>query len=171
MTESELAVLMKKYENLVWTVVSGILKNRRDREEVTADVFVSLWKSGFDDASPGAKSFVITVAKRRATDRLRLMRPDEFFGETEELSEILDADSGQVIDEEVIESLENEQIASVIRSLDPPDDEIFTRRYWYDQKVKTIAKELGLTPSFVKTRLERAKTGIRKKLVALGITR
>lgn len=74
MDEQKLEQLMKKYEALVWTIVSGILgsSRRRDCEEAAADVFISLWHDNrFDPDADGAKSYIIHVAKRRAIDRLR----------------------------------------------------------------------------------------------------
>lgn len=156
---------MKQYEPLVWTVVSGILENRRDREEAAADVFISLWNSGFNPEADGAKSYIITLARRRAIDRLR--------SESRQLSIPIDPDSeleGEfVLDDAVSDRINSEVIAEVIRSLDPPDNDIFTRRYYYGQSVKHIARELGLKPGYVKSRLERAKSGIRERLLARNI--
>lgn len=164
MTNTELEKLMERYKNLVWTVVHSVILDPRDAEEVCADVFVSLWKSGFDPDAVGSKSFIITLSRRRAIDHLRSRNPVEL--DLDEFDPPVDDD----IEDEVAKKLERETIASVIRSLPPPDDQIFTRRYYYGQRVKVIAEALGLSPTFVKTRLERAKTGIREKLRALGIT-
>ena len=46
MDDRELERLIAKYEALVYTVVSGILTSRADREEAAADTFVSLWRDG-----------------------------------------------------------------------------------------------------------------------------
>ena len=167
MSKAKLSELMERYKNLVWTVVSSVLSDPRDAEEVSADVFVSLWKSDFDPDAVGSKSFIITLSRRRAIDHLRAAKPID--RDWEELNDLIPLDSD--VDDEVASKLERETIASVISSLDPPDDQIFTRRYYYGQRVKVIADELGLSATYVKTRLERAKAGIREKLVALGITR
>ncbi|MCI8387156.1 MAG: sigma-70 family RNA polymerase sigma factor [Clostridiales bacterium] len=164
MTEAELTKLMKQYEALVWTVVSGILKNRRDCEEAAADVFISLWKSSFDANAVGAKSYIITLARRRAIDRLRQ--------ESREQSQPLDADSEDSDDPLeclVSDKINSKIIAEVVTSLPPPDAEIFTRRYYYNQSVKQIAAAMDLKPLFVKSRLERAKSGIRERLLARGV--
>lgn len=161
MTDAELNELIERYEALVWTVVHGILPNFHDCEEVCADVFVSLWKSDFDPSKIGAKSFIITLSKRRAVDHLR-----RFGGSNDELE---DLDSGLDLEDEVASKIDSENIAAVINSLPPPDDEIFTRRYYYNQRIKQIASDLGLTAGYVKSRLERAKDDIRKKLSSLGI--
>ena len=168
MTEAELAKIMVQYESLVWTVVSGILKNRRDCEEASADVFISLWRSSFAPDAVGAKSYVITLAKRRAVDRLR--------AECREQSQPLDTDSDESIDAdtsilelEVSDKINSQIIAEVITSLPPPDAEIFTRRYYYSQTVKDIAHAMKLKPLYVKSRLERAKAGIRERMIARGL--
>ncbi len=165
MTENELRELMKRYEPLAWTVVRGVLSSRSDCEEAVADLFYSLWSSGFDPTNPGAKSYIITLARRRAVDILRARHGEPPLSE----DEMPEVDSGIEISDEVAERLNREIVADVIRSLDPPDAEIFTRRYYYNHRVKQIAADLGLKPGFVKSRLERAKSEIKRRLLACGI--
>ncbi len=163
MNETELQQLMNKYEPLVYTVVRGVLTNPRDCEEAVADVFVSLWRSDFDDSAPGAKSYVITVARRRAVDKLRSM------GEAGSELPLDEEPTTPGIDDDVYNRINSQIIADVIRSLPSPDGEIFTRRYYYCHRVKEIARDLGLKPSYVKDRLTRAKEEIAKRLLARGI--
>ncbi|MBQ8510912.1 MAG: sigma-70 family RNA polymerase sigma factor [Clostridia bacterium] len=167
MTEADLAALMRQYEALVWTVVSGILRSRRDCEEASADVFITLWnnRETFDPDDPGVKSYIITLARRRAIDRLRA----EARHNADPLDELDGALSAESPESEVSDRLNAQIIAGVITSLPPPDAEIFTRRYYYSQPVKQIAAAMGLKPSYVKSRLERAKEEIRRRLLANNI--
>lgn len=47
-------------------------------------------------------------------------------------------------------------------SLGEPDNEIFVRRYKFDEKLKDISKAMGLNISTIKTRLSRGKRKLKK---------
>jgi RNA polymerase sigma-70 factor (ECF subfamily) len=162
---SELEAIMKKYNNLVYTVVASIIGHRRkqDIEECITDVYVSLWQSGSCSAQDDIRNLVITIARRRAIDKLRSLK--RFV--SEELNEEIAA--AGLLDDEVTANLNGEIIRGVIMSLAPPDGEIFTRRYYYCQSVKEIARALKVKPKHIENRLYQAKKIIREKLIAQKI--
>jgi len=160
--DRELEALIARYEALVWTVVSGILTSDSDREEAAADVFVTLWRDGrFDPDAPGAKSYIIKVARRRAIDHLRRV-PQGLCELTEE------SDTADVFEDTA--KRENARIlAGVIRSLPPPDGEIFTRFYYYAEQPAAIARALGMKSGDVRKSLTKSKAVVREKLLSCGI--
>jgi len=164
MNDRELEQLIRTYEALVWTVVSGILSSRADREEAAADTFVSLWKDArFNQYAPGAKSYIIQVAKRRAIDRLRRLpadaapiEEDEPFSPSDVFEDTAKRENARILAEE-------------IRRLDPIDGEIFTRYYSFAQSCSAIGKALGLRRSEVKRRLDGARQTLKARLLARNI--
>ena len=164
MDDRELERLIAKYEALVYTVVSGILTSRADREEAAADTFVSHWRDGrFDPDAPGAKSYIIQVAKRRAVDRLRRIPAD--MADIDETEPFAPAD----VFEEARRRENARLLSEEIRALDPTDGEIFTRFYYYAQSCTVIAKALGLRRFEVKRRLDAARETGRSRLLARNV--
>ena len=57
-------------------------------------------------------------------------------------------------------------LASAVRALGEPDREILIRRYYYEQKPKSIALALDLPVKQVENRLYRTKARLRETLTA-----
>ena len=166
MDEKELDNIIKKYSPLVYTVISGILGKEKtaDIEEVASDVFSAFWfAKKYDTSDSGIRALLVTISRHHAVNRAKQLRKNVW----EELSDEI-ADAG-LTDSEVSEKIQAKIIKEVIDSLTPPDNEIFTRRYYYCQSVKSIAANLGVKPKFVENRLYYAKSKIRKELLKRGI--
>ena len=170
MNEKELAYLMHRYAPMVTAIVSGMLGrgHRQDVEEVTADVFYAYWKADkYDESEQGTRNLLITIARRQAINRLhRIARTNiEILDD-----EVLDAElcAAGLWDDEISAACDREIIRAVIDGLTPPDNEIFTRRYYYCQSVKEIARALKLKPKYVENRLYLAKKTIRERLLTAG---
>jgi RNA polymerase sigma-70 factor, ECF subfamily len=71
--EAALDVVMRKYSFRVTSAAFQILRRRCDAEEVTQDVFMSLWRSPerFDSDRGALPTWLIILARSRALDRLR----------------------------------------------------------------------------------------------------
>ena len=147
-----------RYSAYVGTVVSNILKDsmsHEDIEEVTADVFVTLWSSAANLYPLNIKGYLSRVARslsmQKLRERVQLLPLDEDIL-------ILDEDS-------VFDSLEREDQDQVIRklvySMPQPDKEIFLRFYYYCQTVSVIANQMQMNPSTVKTKLKRGRERLR----------
>ena len=72
MTEAELEKIMDEYSDLVYTVAASILGRERapDIEECMSDTFFDIFRSSYEADQIG-RNYVITIARRRAVDRLR----------------------------------------------------------------------------------------------------
>jgi len=166
MDEKTLDSIIMKFSPLVYSIVAGIIgrEKRADIEEVTADVFTAYWLADkYDTSEDGTRALLVTIARHHGLNRAKQLRRHIW----EELNEEI-ADAG-LTDDEVAGKIQAETIRDVIESLTPPDNEIFTRRYYYCQSVKEIARNLGVKPKFVENRLYYAKAKIRKELLKRGI--
>jgi len=71
--EAALAELYDRHAGPVHSMVSAIVKNAADAEEVTTDVFVQAWSTAgrFDPERGSADGWLLTLARSRALDRVR----------------------------------------------------------------------------------------------------
>lgn len=71
--EDALFALHERFSTAVYSVAYRVLGNARDAEEVTQDVFLKLWEKArtFDEDRGKFSSWLLTIARRSAIDRLR----------------------------------------------------------------------------------------------------
>ena len=150
-----------RYGSYVGTVVNSVLQGsmtRSDVEEVTADVFVTLWKSAKTLLPLNLKGYLSRVARSLALRKLR-----------ERVWELpLDEDILILEEDSLIEKLDQKDRDRLVReavlALPQPDREIFLRFYYYCQSVSVIADKMRMNPSTVKTRLHRGREKLRQHL-------
>ena len=157
-----------KYSAYVGTVVNSILSysmTHEDVEEVTADVFVTLWRSAENLYPLNLKGYLSRVARSLSMQKLR------------EKVEVLPLDEDILIldEDSVFDSLEREDQDHLIRKLvyamPHPDKEIFLRFYYYCQSVSVIANQMQMNPSTIKTKLKRGRERLRTFLSDLRNTK
>ncbi|MCA9912743.1 MAG: sigma-70 family RNA polymerase sigma factor [Anaerolineae bacterium] len=71
--EEALLMLHDRYANIVYSVAYRVLNNGQDAEEVVQDVFLRVWEkaASFDSAKGNFTTWIATIARRAAIDRLR----------------------------------------------------------------------------------------------------
>ncbi len=71
--EAALAEFYDRHAGPVYSLVSAIVRNAADAEEVTADVFVQAWSTAghYDPKRGSADCWLLTLARSRALDRVR----------------------------------------------------------------------------------------------------
>ena len=159
--QEALAWFIDKYSAYVGTVVNNILASSmspEDVEEVTADVFVTLWRSADNLIPLNLKGYLSRVARSLSMQKLR------------ERVQVLPLDEDILIldEDSVFDSLEREDQDQIIRklvySMPQPDKEIFLRFYYYCQSVSVIANQMQMNPSTIKTKLKRGRERLRNYL-------
>lgn len=151
-----LAVLIERYAPLAAAIAGRILPGRQsDIEEIAADTLIKLWQSGGSLTAETLRGFVITTARNLAIDRWRQLRRQAevplFDGDAED-SAFLEQDMlGRVL-------------ADYIRTLSPPDGEIFLRHYLLLETASEIGTRYGLTESAVRARLHRIRKVLQKEV-------
>ena len=153
-----------RYGNYVGTIVNSILQDcmsREDVEEVTADVFVTFWKSAENLLPLNLKGYLSRVARSLALRKLR--------EKTQELP--LEEDVLFIEEDSLIEKLDQEErdrrVREAVLSMIQPDREIFLRHYYYCQSIAIIAEKMKMNPSTIKTRLRRGREKLRQHLTGL----
>lgn len=144
------------YLSTVLYNMAGSELPKEDVEEIISDVFVALWKNAeYIDLQKGTiRSYIAAVARNFALKRLNRRRDHTSIDEIEipDQRDFTEETSG------------SELVWKAVMSLGEPDNEIFVRRYQFDEKIREISKAMGLNVSTVKTRLSRGKKKLRKIL-------
>ena len=138
---------------------------REDLEEVTADVFLALWAhAGELDPEQGLRPWLGAVARNKSTDWLRTHR------EAVPLPENAAAPGGVVDPQDEAERREwAARLWDAVEGLDEPDRTLFLRYYYHGDKLKDIARALGLTQAAAKQRLFRGRKALRETLTKGGL--
>lgn len=160
-SEDALSWIIDRYSAYVYTVafhIVGQSMSPADAEEVAADVFAALWNHAENIKPSSLKSWLGTVARNTAKNKLRTA------GQTLPLEDdilILEKDSAE---DEILRREQNRLVRQAVLAMPYPDREIFLRHYYYCQKLETIAQEMDMNLSTVKTRLRRGREKLRSVL-------
>jgi RNA polymerase sigma-70 factor (ECF subfamily) len=162
--EQAFAELYQGVAAAVFGLVSRVVRNPAQAEEVTQEVFVELWRtaSRFDPARGSARSWIMTCAHRRAVDRVRsaeaAARRDDLVGRR---------DQGRPYDEvveQVEASLEREHVRRGLDVLTDLQREAVVLAYYGGYTHREISELLGVPSGTVKTRLRDGLIRLRDHL-------
>jgi RNA polymerase sigma-70 factor (ECF subfamily) len=162
--EQAFAELYQRVAAAVFGLVSKVVRNPAQSEEVTQEVFVELWRTAprFDPARGTARSWIMTCAHRRAVDRVRsaesAARRDDLAGRR---------DQGRPYDEvveQVESSLEREHVRRGLKALTALQREAVVLAYYGGHTHREIAELLGVPQGTVKTRLRDGLIRLRDHL-------
>jgi RNA polymerase sigma-70 factor (ECF subfamily) len=142
------------YEHVAGPVYGLVLRVVRDpaqSEEVAQEVLVDVWRTAarFDPNRGSAMSWVMTLAHRRAVDRVRSAQA---AADREERVARLDRDHDEVA-EYVEARLEREQVRRCMGSLTELQRESVTLAYYSGYTYREVAELLNVPVGTVKTRM------------------
>ncbi|HEX4702683.1 MAG TPA: ECF RNA polymerase sigma factor SigK [Pseudonocardiaceae bacterium] len=137
----------------VFGVVRRVVRDAAQSEEVTQEVLVELWRTAtrFDPALGGALNWALTLAHRRAVDRVRSAQAaanrDERVG-------AMSADRAfDEVAEAVAARLEHEQVRRCLSSLTGLQRESVMLAYYGGNTYREVAQLLNTPLGTIKTRL------------------
>lgn len=138
----------------------------QDVEEIVSDTFLSLWYSREGlDPEKSLRSYLASIARNKATDRLRRARPAPV-----PLSE-LDESPSPSPEEELERCAFTQALWDAVASLPEVDRALVEGYYFEDVPLGELARSLGLTPGGARTRLCRARKKLKTTLEKEGLTR
>ena len=148
-----LEALIARYTPYVSAVIARILKDRReDWEELTADVFLTVWENRAKLRTDRLRGYLGTIARNRAFNFLRTSR-DVLPLEDDVLT--IEGDGSP---EKLLESKELSRILNrALTQLGGDQRELFIRHYYYGQTVAETAACMGVNLSTAKTWLRRGR--------------
>lgn len=167
--EDGFRALFQQYQSYVYTIVWNQLRTvgtAQDAEECISDVFMQIFLH-FEEIQDGSlQAYIGTTARRKAIDYVRKLQSVNSY--TEDHEDLSAVPSDENIEQEVDASMEHQLLYEKIQELGEPDTTILLLRYFYRRTSKDIAKQIHMTPTAVRVRLNRALKKLRKLLTNDG---
>jgi len=163
------AAFERLYDRVAGPVLGVVLRVLRDpaqSEEVAQEVLVEVWRtaSRFDPARGGAATWILTMAHRRAIDRVRSAQ-----AATDRDAKVAQLDHSPAYDEvsEAVQArLERDQVRRALESLTELQREAVRLAYYGGYTYREVAELLDVPLGTVKTRL---RDGLGRLRDALGV--
>lgn len=179
-----LSVLYDRHAAVVYRAAFRRLGDRQLAEEVVQDVWLTLWNRAtmFDPGQGSLAGWLVTIARNRATDRMRALsrRPgvlplSAVFATVDDADRVLDAGSvvasaGATADPEVVldEHALRDTMTAALSALPPDERAVLELGYYGDLSQSEIADRLGIPLGTVKTRTRRALLRLRGSIAPSG---
>lgn len=158
-----------RYEPILRTVILSVLHEEGDTDDVLHDVFLQLWNHS-DRLMPkkGLHGFLVTMARRRALDRLR--RRLAYRRVTDRFECKLKAEFRDELRASETETANNdlsELLEGMIGELPDPQQEVVHLTFFEGMSQREIASRKAIALGTVKTRLQLARKKLLHQLVPL----
>ncbi len=170
--QNALALLYRRHTALLRTVVSRVINNDTDTDDLLQEIFCEVWRQAehYSEDKGKALGWLVTLARRRAIDKLRkkqaYQRAEERLRvETENVSTHI-SDHGA--DENAADADRAEILQRVIGTLPEAQREALTYAFYRGLSQREIAARTGVPLGTIKTRLELAVRKVRTAILALG---
>ncbi|MEO3829076.1 ECF RNA polymerase sigma factor SigK [Actinomadura sp. B10D3] len=160
----------------VYGLVRRVIRDPAMAEEVTQEVMIEVWRSAtrYDPGRGGAMAWIMTIAHRRAVDRVRR---EQAAGDREARAghpsshPAAHQGSGTAHDpvgERVEARLEHERVRRCLGTLTHLQRESVTLAYYGGHSYREVAELVGAPPNTVRTRM---RDGIIRLRDCLGVER
>ena len=145
-------------------VIRRVLRDPSQSEEVTQEVLLEVWRTAarFDPAMGGAATWVMTIAHRRAIDRVR---SSAAAAEREQKTAQVNPLRDEVADA-VEASLDRERVRRCLDGLTELQRESITLAYYGGYSYRQVAELLSVTLGAIKTRI---RDGLIRMRDCLGV--
>jgi RNA polymerase sigma-70 factor, ECF subfamily len=159
--------LYDRVAGAVYGLVRKVLRDPAQSEEVTQEVLVDLWRTAasFDPERGSATTWVMTLAHRRAVDRVRSAQASS--DRDTKVARLEHAPAFDAVAEAVEHRLEREQIVRALGSLTDLQREAVTLAFYGGYTHVQISELLGVPLGTVKTRI---RDGLIRMRDGMGVT-
>jgi RNA polymerase sigma-70 factor (ECF subfamily) len=164
-----MAAIYERYESTLRAVILSVLREEGEADDVLHDVFIQLWNHADRFvAEKGLHGFLVTLARRRALDRLRrrlAYRRATDRLETQMKAEFHDKIRGRQAKPTNFDL--SELLWRMIRLLPEPQQEVVQLTFFEGMSQREIAAEKSIALGTVKTRLQLAQKKLLNHLVPI----
>lgn len=165
--QSALAQIYDRYRQVLFGLMMRILRNREEAEDVLQEVFIQVWRraADFDETRGRPFTWLVTVARSRAIDRLRSLSARErvaIAGSRDESEQVSDAASDTFLAEQ------RGLVTSALAQLPEEQKSPLLLAYYDGLTQSEIATHLGTPLGTVKTRMRSGMIKLRELLSGKG---
>ncbi len=162
--QAALAALYDRHSRMVYGLGLKILKNPQEAEDLTQEIFLSLWKNA--ERNPDCRhcvSYLVTMTRSRSIDKIRKrgrqLKVLERWGRSEKTSETSALPLDQALTGE-----RSEQVRQALSQLPDPQRQVIELAYNQGLSQSEIASQLNLPLGTVKTRTRQGLLKLRQIL-------
>jgi RNA polymerase sigma-70 factor (ECF subfamily) len=152
--------IYKRYESLLRTVILNVIRDESEVDDVLHDVLLQVWEHGnrYNPNEKGLRGLLVTLARRRALDRLR--RRAAYRRATENLKTDTDNpltfETARTSNEVELHDL-SKLLSRVIQELPEAQQEVVNLAFFKGMSQREIAAKRRISLGTVKTRLHLAQ--------------
>ena len=165
-----LAQFYERWSRPVLALVVRLVRDPDDADDVVEDTFYQAWRqaSRYEPSRGAVSTWIVTIARSRALDRLRSRRrlreePLTPVTALDELSDSVSPDPSAGAEE----AERRERVAEALKELPPEQKEVLELAYFGGLSQTEIAERTGQPLGTVKTRTRLAGQKLRERLAPL----
>jgi RNA polymerase sigma-70 factor (ECF subfamily) len=152
--------LYDRFGRPVYSVAMKMLRDQAAAEEVTQDVFLSLWRTAgqFDPRKSAARTWILSMAHHKAVDAVRRRRVRAAEPLTESMVDDPDV-AGQAL-----RAVEAERVREALGALSESQRQALALAYYEGLTQQEVAARLGVPLGTIKTRMRDGMLKLRESL-------
>jgi len=161
--EAAFAAVYDRVSAAVYGTIKRVLRNPAQTDEVTQETFLDVWRTAgrFDPDRGSAITWILTLAHRRAVDRVRSEEAHQ--RRADRLREVPTVDTTSTADE-VVEGLDRARVGRALTQLTPAQRQSVELAFYGGHTHTEISALLGLPLGTVKTRIRDGLIRLRDSL-------
>lgn len=152
----------------VYGLVTRVVRDPGYSEETTQEVFLEVWRtaSGYDSAKGSALAWLLTIAHRRAVDRVRTEqaggRRESRYGAANVVP--VSASAHDPVADSAIAGDERRRVTECLEALSEAQRECIELAYYQGLTYSEVSQRLAANLSTIKSRIRDALRGLRNCL-------
>jgi RNA polymerase sigma-70 factor (ECF subfamily) len=162
--EAALSSLYDRYRVILFGLLVRILSSREEAEDILQEVFIQVWRraADFDELRGKPFTWLVTLARSRAIDRLRLLQARD------RVAVAAARDAPEEASDAMLDTLRSEQkriVAEALAELPEEQRRALMLAYFEGLTQTEIAARLGSPLGTVKTRMRSGMIKLRGLLI------
>ncbi len=170
--EAALAAMYHRHTPILRTVISLVVHNESDVDDLIQEVFLELWNraQSYDETKGKVLGWLVTLARRRAIDKVRRRQA---YARAEERLRLETEHEPQLarfhgVEDNVNAADRSEVFKRLLSALPEAQREALHLAYYRGLSQREIAAQTGIPLGTIKTRLELAVRKVRAAILSLG---